>query len=352
MFRTRRSSIGIDVDGRNVNAVQLTQSRNHLRIEAAISVPRADSTIPLDEDEVRRVTDILYRQGFRGRDVVLALPNEAVMSSILKVPSNGDQSELSQAARNQLAKAHHCDPQALEIASWDVPAHGGATAGKHVMAMACRSELANAAIDIFEGAGLTVRAIDVRLCALARACGRLSPWSDGVAALLNVGWSFAELALVRGGVLVFERTLVDSSLSQLHASLQSTYDIDAQITDRLIAEVGCETVAANANADARSDLASAVHNQIVRYVDRLVTELKASISFATQEYAQGHVERIFVTGEEAALAGLVPRISAELGVEGRSVAPTDIADVTATISKQGASPLLTVAVGLASHPDG
>ncbi len=74
------------------------------------------------------------------------------MSSILKVPSNGAQAELSQAARNQLAKAHHCDPQVLEIASWDVPAQDGATAVEHVMAVACRSELANAVIDIFEGA--------------------------------------------------------------------------------------------------------------------------------------------------------------------------------------------------------
>ena len=154
MFRTRRSSIGIDADGRNINAVQLTQSRNHLRIEAATSIPRADSTIPLDEEELRRVTDILYRQGIRGRDVVLALPNEAVMSSILKVPSNGAQAELSQAARKQLAKAHHCDTRAVEIASWDLPAHRGATAVEHVMAVACRSELANAVIDIFEGVGL------------------------------------------------------------------------------------------------------------------------------------------------------------------------------------------------------
>ncbi len=350
MFRTRRSSIGIDADGRNVNAVQLTQSRNHLRIEAATSIPRADSTIPLDEDELCGVADILCRQGFHGSHVVLALPNEAVMSSILKVPSNGAQAELSQAARNQLAKAHHCDPQTLEIASWGVPADGGATAVEHVMTVACRSELANAAIDIFEGAGLTVRVIDVRLCALARACGRLSPGSDSLVALLNVGWGFAEFALVRGGVLVFERTMVDANLSRLHASLRTTYDIDAQITDRLIAEVGCKTVAAN--EDARSDLAGAVHNQIVGFVARLVTELKASISFATQEYAQGRVERIFVTGEGATLAGLVPRLSAELSVEGRSVAPTDIADVTAAISKHGASPLLTAAVGLAIHPDG
>ena len=197
---------------------------------------------------------------------------------------------------------------------------------------------------------MTGRAIDVRLCALWRACSRLYPGSDGLAALLNVGWGFAELALVRGGVLVFERTLVDSSLSQLHASLRTTYDIDAQITDRLIVEVGCETVAAN--GDARSDLASAVHNQIVRYVDRLVIQLNASVAFATQEFSQGRVERIFVMGEGAALAGLVPRLSAELGIEGRSIAPTDIADVPAAISKHGASPLLTAAVGLASHPDG
>lgn len=349
MFRTWRSSIGIDADGRNVNAVQLTQSRNHLRIEAATSIPRADSTIPLDEDEICRVIDILYRQGFRGRNVVLALPNETVMTSILKVPTNGARTEISQAARTELATTHHCDPQALEIALWDVPVHDAA-AGEHVMAVACRSELANAVIGTFEGAGLTVRAIDVRLCALARACARLSSWSDGLAALLNVGWGFAELALVRGGVLVFERTLVDSSLCQLHASLRTTYDIDPEIADRLIAEIGCETAAAN--VDARSSLASAAHNRIVGYIDRLVTELKASITFATQEYAQGRIDRILVMGEGAALPGLVPRISAELGLEGRSVAPTDIADVTAVSSKQGTSPLLTAAVGLATHPDG
>ena len=349
MLRTSRSSIGFDVDGRNINAVQLLRSRKHVQIEAAASVPRADSTLPLEQEELHHITDILHRQGFRGRDVILALPNEAVMSSILKVPANGADADLPDLVRTELASAHHCQPSAIETAVWTLPAQGETTA-RHVMAVACRSELANAAIDMFQGANLSVRAIDVRPCALARACAPLLEDSQGLVAILSVGWSCTELALVCDGVLVFERTLVDSSLNLLHTSLRNTYDIDPEVTDGLIAEVGCGATSPGGNE--RTDFANAVYVQIVEFANRLLVELTASISFATQEYTKSQVDRLFVTGEGAALPGLVQRVSTELQVEGRSVAPADIAPLAPGMKSRGRSTLLTAAVGLALHPDG
>ena len=96
----------------------------------------------------------------------------------------------------------------------------------------------------------------------------------------------------------------------------------------------------------------AVYNQIVEYVHRILTELKASISFATHEYTKTQVERLFITGEGAAVPGLVQRLSAELQVEGRCAAPRDIASVAPGLESRGKSTLFTAAVGLALHPDG
>ena len=87
MFFSRRKSIGIDSDGRFINAIQLSISSGRLKLEAATSILRADNTVPIDSEEVKRLLQILRRQGFQGNNVVLALPNETVMTN--GVPAGG-----------------------------------------------------------------------------------------------------------------------------------------------------------------------------------------------------------------------------------------------------------------------
>ena len=84
---SRRTPIGIDASGRFINAVQLGGSSRKWRVEAAASIPRADSTVPLDVDETTRMVEVLERQGFRGHEVILAMPNDLLLTKVLELPA-------------------------------------------------------------------------------------------------------------------------------------------------------------------------------------------------------------------------------------------------------------------------
>ena len=205
MYLSRRMSIGIDSEGRFINAVQLSRSRGRLQIQAATSLVRADNTIPLGSEEISQLLKILRRQDFQGNNVVLALPNETVMTSILKFPNSDNQVNVNQRALAEMAASHQCNPSAIEASWWNLPEANSATSPNYIMAVACRSELAHAAVDLFEEGGMVVRAIDVNPCALTRACSPLLAGSDEVAVILNIGWGFAEMAIVQDEIVIFER---------------------------------------------------------------------------------------------------------------------------------------------------
>ena len=81
-----RSPIGLDAQGRFINAVQLTGSTRSWRIDAAASVERADPAMPLEAAELVRLTTMLHRQGFHGREVVLAVPSGRLLTGGLDGP--------------------------------------------------------------------------------------------------------------------------------------------------------------------------------------------------------------------------------------------------------------------------
>src|SRR5687768_647843 len=116
----RRSPIGIDVGSRAVKAVQLERGcrGGGWRVAAAAAVPRlpadryqagapatsaaapADAA-PADQalaavtapsaGELNRLYDTLERQGFSGRQVVLAVPDARLLTSVLEVPARTGQ---------------------------------------------------------------------------------------------------------------------------------------------------------------------------------------------------------------------------------------------------------------------
>ena len=352
MFFGKRMSIGIDSDGRFINVVQLSRSRGQLQIEAATSIARADHTIPLDSEEISRLISVLRRQGFQGNSVVLALPNETVMTSILKMPDADNQENVNKRALSEMAASHQCSPLAIEASWWNLPHANTETAPDYIMAVACRSELAHAAVDLFEECGMVVRAIDVKPCALTRACSPLLEGSDGVTAILNVGWGIAEMVIVQEETVIFERTLVESNLNQLHMSLVAKYALEAPVIDQLIAEIGCQSNEGENTKTTQTELVVALRNQIADYVDRLSCELSASISYATQEYDRKPVTRLLITGEGSEIPGIDERLSCELKLKVQVVRPLDVvAGSEQTVIDCNKANML-VAVGLASHPEG
>src|SRR5207247_1545160 len=80
--------------------------------------------------------------------------------------------------------------------------------------------LAEPLLAALSAAGLEVLAIDAPGVAMARALEAGSP-EAGLTAILEVGWHAALLVVLHNGIVLYERSIAESSLSHLFASVKS-----------------------------------------------------------------------------------------------------------------------------------
>ncbi len=345
----RRSPIGLDAQGRFINAVQLTGSLRRWRIDAATSVGRVDPAMPLEAEELARLTTMLHRQGFHGREVVLAVPSGRLLTGEFEMPVGATAGVRLAKARAGLASVHKCLPQALESDCWDIPKPARAKGKTSVIAVACKQDEANDLIDLFETAGLSVRALDVESWAAARASAPLVGDRGDLVPVLNLGWTAAVLVVVHDGIVVYERTLTEHGMNRLHGRLIAKLDMDRDVADHLLHEIGLRSDAPEAREG--SKLLAVVHSYITNHLDRLVAELNTSLSYASQEYPDRELERLLVHGEGALVPRLVERLGDQLGLATRALIPTDVTRCGRSLAGLGGSPLLVTALGLAQHRD-
>ena len=390
-----RSAIGIDVGARAVKAVQFGRDRfgtGAWRVTAAAEVPRDEvgqraasgatpapaapgaagpaapqpnaASVPparpahvLSPSEVRRLMGTLERQGFSGHDVVLAVPNERVFSSMLELPPRSSNAPLEQIARMEVARAHRFAPDAFEMGCWDLPAAARATKQTPVMAVACTHADAGALMDPFEAEGMNVCALDVKAAAHARACGPLlDAESGGIVGIVDLGWSAATLSLMHQGVAIYGRTLGDSGISKLYQTLASRLGLEIEVIDYLLSDsgiTGTDAVAAphgSASGGApghRKKAATDAAGLIAAHFEAAVHELQVSLSYAQHQYPDTPLSRLLVVGGGGCIRGVTEHLRRTLGIEARAAAPVDLATCPASVTEKCASPALTAALGLA-----
>jgi Tfp pilus assembly PilM family ATPase len=375
-----RSAIGLDVGARSVKAIQFVRERfgdGRWRVAAAAEMPResapqdpaggqpaaAQTPAPakaalLAPAEVARLVATLERQGFDGSDVVLAVPNDRVFSSMLELPPRSSNAPLEQIARLEMARAHRLAPDAFEMGSWDLPAAARATRQTHVMAVACTHADAAVVMDPFEAAGLTVTALDVKAAALARACAPLlGADAGGITGLVDLGWTSATLSLMHQGVVIYGRTLGDSGLHKLYATLAGRLGLDGEVIDYLLSDTGLvggheqpgakEAPAPSAAAARTTKNATDAAGLIAAHFEAAVHELQVSLSYAQHQYPDTPLSRLLVVGGGGCIRGVTEHLRRTLGIEARAVAPADVAACPAHLAGPCSSPALTAALGLA-----
>ena len=201
-----RTLIGIDVGARYIKAAQLAGAEGDRRIAAAGCFARAEPSAPLDQGEVSRLRNMLAQSNFKGDSIVLAVPQEDLLTGIMELPPRESGAPIEQLTRSELARIHNCQPQSFEMSCWDLPAPARATSSTFVMAAACKHSIADNLIDLFENEGFDVHALDMPAAAMARACQPLLGDENGISAVLDIGWNSARLALLHRGVVLYERT--------------------------------------------------------------------------------------------------------------------------------------------------
>jgi Tfp pilus assembly PilM family ATPase len=226
-----------------------------------------------------------------------------------------------------------------------------------------------------ESAGLSVEAIDVKACAIARACRpRLN--EKGVTAILDLGFMRAVMMFIRDGVVVFQRSFLHCGISQVHTELIKRLGVDADVADHLIgdsnpeptavappvaatpaqpcvgrAQLGGGGVAATEMLDARapSPQAAIVHAIIARYADALAAELETSFAYVNHRYNDSQPPTIFVIGGGSTSPAVCEALESRLNVGIELLSPMKLAECAPSTTEKCSTPLLTAALGLALY---
>lgn len=343
-----RSPIGIDIGRTAIGAVQVSSRGERCRVEAAAVLdrpPAADTGVTLPTpDEAGRLCDVLYRQGFTGRRITLAVPDHRLLTAILELPPRESGAPIEQLAKVELSRVHKREPGSLEMACWDIPAPARPGDGSHIMAAACAHEDAGPLLDIFESAGLTVVALDSRPWAMTRACRSLLSSAQNVSAILDLGEAGALLTIIRTGVVVYERPMPEAGIGALRARLCAELHTLPDVADYALAALSSAPGSAPQDDTQTLKGAGAIVDE---HTDSLIVEVRSALDYALHRYPGG-VDHLLLAGPGTQLANLAARVSAALSVTATVVCPAALAECPEALLGPCSNPALTTALGLAT----
>lgn len=345
-----RSPIGIDVSARYLHAVQLQRAGPGWRLAAAGRYERVKPESELRPNELRLFSDLLERQGFTGREVTLAVPNDMLKSDLLELPSTATGPALLQLSRMEMARTHKCLPDTFELATWPLPASDRNSEGQHVMAAACTHADSERLLEPWEASGLEVSGLDVHASVVARVIEGQLAKNPHISAALDLTWDAARLVIFLENTVIYDRILADGGLRLLSETLINRLDVDHEVADFALFQVGFgdtikeEWASWPLLTDARGIMAT--------HFTSMLDELRISFSYAQHRYPEIPVDRLFLMGWGATMPGLRDPLDSMLGIETQVIAPSNTVETPLDAKAAYEDPGFTLAAGLAQFEDG
>ncbi len=328
-----------------MRAVQLSGESPDWRIEAVAFLPRADSDIPLSENDARRLWDVIGRQNFVGDKVVIGVPEESLASAIIKNKQHRSPAMRDRFICDEFARASSLDASRSEMACWELPTGSRGDNTPDVMAVGCAHESAEALLDAAEAAGFEVVALDVAGAAAARWLTCLSE-RDSMTAVVDVEWNSAGVIVVNHDTVVYERAIPEAQLAHLYEEIKKQKGLNEEMFELLMRDVG---FGADTEEAKWAEGASNVRTTITAHFDRLAHELKTALSYVAHQYQDVTLSQAFVIGDGSRITGLHEYLSNELGVDVGSPAISKIAMCPKRLEKFCESTELAGALGFAQH---
>jgi type IV pilus assembly protein PilM len=252
----------------------------------------------------------------RSRQVVLGVTNPQVVVRQMSV-SNLPAKEMRNALPYQVRDALPLPVERSLLDFYPLEDPGGNENVRGLL-IAAPKDAVLTAVQAVEKAGLHVIRVDLASFALLRAASRLD---DQVEAIVDIGAGATSVVVHAGGEPLIVRTLPRGG-AEITATISDNLDLDTRAAEELKCRVGLE---AENNDDAVEVIREAVRP--------LISEIRSSFAYLGAGEQQRRVTRLVISGGGAALPGLAPALSNQLGLR------VDLADPTARI-RQGQQNIL------------
>jgi type IV pilus assembly protein PilM len=327
IFQIGAASLGVDIGSAAIKAVEARRGSRGIELVRYGIAPTPPGAVVeggiVDGRAVAGALAALLRTaGIRRREAVVSVAGPNVLSRILRLPPIPHE-EVKQAIRWE-AERHL--PFPVEEAVLDAQVVGEVTEDGQrqleVLLAAAPEAMAMSCVQVLEEAGVRAAAVELSALAMVRVL-TLRPL-PGTVAMVNLGASTTEVAIVRGGVPQVTRTVAEG----------------AGVLLKEIAAAGGEGGSAGRGA-------------LVGVLDALTAQLRRSFDFFRAQYAGQQVDRILLCGGGARAAELDRHLALEMEVPVAVATPLDgvrpIRRLDADALER-AGPQLVTAVGLALRP--
>ncbi|HUG74267.1 MAG TPA: type IV pilus assembly protein PilM [Acidimicrobiia bacterium] len=345
---------GLEIGSEAVRAavVETTRSVPILRQFGEMPLPpgAVEAGEIVDDGPVREALVALWKQGkFPNKRVVLGVANQRVIVRHLDVPSLDD-AEIVEALPYLVQDAIPIPVEEAVLDFVPVEEFTGPEGDPmlSILTVAAHREMIEDLIDVTAAAGIRLLAVDLQAFGLVRASfgTDLLTTGGGSHALIDIGGSLTQIAIIRDGVIRFVR-LLPTGGQQFTRDLAEGLEIDVEAAEDLKRQVG---VLPEGVPSGLGDTAAA-GAILTATADRLIEDVRGSVNYYLSQSGEPALEKLTVAGNGARLPHLANRIGRVLDTRVEAARVLDHVDVgrlkmtrPELLSYQ---PVLPAAVGLA-----
>lgn len=336
-----KSILGLDIGSHSIKLIEIGQSGNNKTLLAAGSIPTPpkalQSSLEGDHQAVAQaIRQLMKETGAKANSVAIALPESQVFTRVIEMPALSSH-ELASAITWE---AEQYIPLPLDQVNLDYSllrdAKQTGTDKMDVLLVACPKNLLEKYLSIIEMAELIPVAAETEIIATARALVRsVANIKNGVL-LVSLGAQTTDLAILRGGVLAFTRS-ISAGGEALSRALVSGLDFNTNQAEEFKRTYGLE----------QDKLQGKIVAAVKPIMDTIVGEMKRALAFYGEKHKDERVETVILSGGTAKLPGMVIYIAQSLGLEAQLANPwVGVTRDARFRVLDGEGPTFTVAAGL------
>jgi type IV pilus assembly protein PilM len=335
------TALGIDVGSHSIKVIEIGSDKNGSVLLAGgiiLTPPKVLGSGAVSDLETlaSSIRKLIHDAGIKTKSVHVALPEAQVFTRVIEVPQLSHQ-ELTSAIKWE---AEQYIPLPLDQVIMDFSilreAKDTGTNTMQVLLVAAPKVLVDKYINFLEIAGLGVVSIETEIISACRALSR-SVATVKTAMVVSLGAQTTDLAILRGGVITFTRSISAGGESLSRALVQGLGFHQNQ------AEEFKKTYGLD-----RRHLEGKIVEAVRPIMDTIVSEIKRAVAFYQEKYHNERVDEVILSGGTARLPGMVVYMAEQIGIEAQLANPwvgIRMDPRFAALQNEGA--VFSVAVGLA-----
>ncbi len=295
----------LDIGTTAVRAVQLRGgSQKSLAKYGSMPIPIkvAQSDAPEDRRKLAdAISKLLSQAKISTKDVVVGIPSNKMFAAVIDFPKL-PMGELKKTIEYQ-ADTHI--PMSRDDAKIDWAILGDSPAGAdktEVLLASVRNEYAEGRLELLEGLGLNVVAIEPDALGLVRSL--LAREAQGANLILDIGAQATDLVIALNQSPRLIRSIPTGGEAFVKAAIQNL-NIDEKQATQFVYKFGLN----------QDKLEGQVYRAIESTVDSIITEVQKSIKFFSTRYAGVEIDKIIVSGGASTLPGFPLHLANKLGLQ-------------------------------------